>query len=229
MKDYYNRNYCNPCVDVIPISANEMFFNFDSVVRFKRRHELGWHREVIFVYSGSLGLSGINITALVDLFRYALSYSGARLLILSDEANEKIQSLLSTVPVRPSHFAVIRPDPEEIGEWLSTADVGLHALPRQLDSDTRLGTKVVEYWASGLPVIVNNYVGAACSYIQENRYLGRAINFDEKLPGIEALVSEIVETPRGQIQSFAREHFRGAGIAAKYLQAYKNVTNANTV
>jgi NDP-sugar pyrophosphorylase family protein len=46
----------------VPISANEMFFNFDSVVRFKRRHELGWQREIIYVYSGSLGLSGNAVT-----------------------------------------------------------------------------------------------------------------------------------------------------------------------
>lgn len=229
MKEYYNRHYLNPSVDVIPISANEIFFKFNAAVRFKRRNELGWDREVIFVYSGSLGLSGINMTALVELFRYVLSHSGARLLFLSDESEERIQSLLSTVPVRPSQFVVIRPNPEEISEWLSTADIGLHALPRQLDSATRLGTKVVEYWASGLPVIVNNYVGAACNYIQENSYLGRAVNFDEELPNIEVLVNEIVENPRGHIQSFARENFRGAVIAAKYLQGYKQVADANAV
>jgi glycosyltransferase involved in cell wall biosynthesis len=227
MKEYFNQRYYNPSIDVIPISAKETFFNYDSEARVRRRHQIGWQDQVIFVYSGSLGLSGINVTAIAELFRYVMSYGGARLLILTDESADRVDNLMSMSSLQPSQFAVIRQGHGEIEEWLSAADVGLHALPRQLDSDTRLGTKVVEYWASGLPVLVNNHVGAACDYIQENNFLGRAINFEIVLPNIETLVREILESPRGVIQKFAKENFSSNKIGRKYLQAYKLVAAEN--
>ncbi len=221
MKDYYDRHYNTPEIHLIPISANEIFFKFDSEIRHKLRRQLGWDHERVFVYSGSFGLSGINTTALADMFRYVLSCSSARLLILSDDSEDRIQGLLSSIPVHPSQIVVIRPDPAKIGEWLNAADIGLHALPRQLDASTRLGTKVVEYWANGLPVIVNHNVGAACDYIRENSYLGRVINFDEEIPIVDNILIEITKYKRDLIQSFAMENFHGSLIAKKYIHAYQ--------
>lgn len=220
MRDYYNLHYNNNNIGVIPISASEVFFRFNEAVRLKRRQLLNWNEKVIFVYSGSLGLSGINVNSLIDLFRYILSLRDARLLILSNEPEDKIQSLLTTISANQSQYTVIRPQHEEIAEWLTAADIGLHSLPSQLDSNTRLGTKVVEYWSTGLPVIVNNHVGAACEYIEQYKYLGKVVNFENELPNVETLVNEVSEFPRALIQSFALENFSGRVIAKKYSEIY---------
>jgi glycosyltransferase involved in cell wall biosynthesis len=223
MMKYYKERYQNSKIGIIPISANEIFFNFNKSVRCNRRIQLGWEDNVIFVYSGSLGLSGINANALVQLFHYLLSFKDARLLFLSDENEEKILALMSTIPVDLASLKVIRPVTGEIWEWLAASDVGVHGLPRQLDSNTRLGTKVVEYWASGLPVIVNNNVGAACDYINENSYLGYVINFEKKLPSINKILSEIMGNSRELIQFFARKNFHSSLIAKKYIHEYETI------
>lgn len=227
MKKYFNDHYLNPRIGVIPISANESFFNVDKTLRKKYREELGWGNEVVFVYSGSLGLSGINVGALVELFSFAMSCNNSKLLILSDEPKDKILNVVNRISLQSSRLAIVKPAPGKVGEWLSVADIGVHALPKQLDSDTRLGTKVVEYWACGLPVIVNKYVGAACAYIQQEHYLGRAVDFENELPNIDELMNEMMSDRRDMICAFARKNFSGATIAAKYLQAYGLVeTNA---
>jgi glycosyltransferase involved in cell wall biosynthesis len=227
MKEYYCVKYPNANVSVIPISASEHFFTFNFYVRQKYRHQLGWQDKMIFVYSGSLGLSGINLNALAKMFYYVLSQENARLLILSDGDKETLLNMMKMIDVDLSKFIIIRPESSEISCFLAAADIGLHALPKQLDSFTRLGTKVVEYWATGLPALGNKYVGAACDYIEENRCLGRVVNFDNQLPHIGSLVKEMMQSSREEIKLFSKSTFSSNVVAERYYQVYHSISFKN--
>jgi glycosyltransferase involved in cell wall biosynthesis len=222
MQEYYY-NYSTHLISVIPISAQSVFFIKNSKVRSIRRNELGWDKNTIFIYSGSLGLSGINIAALISLFDYILSQSESRLLILTEEAEDKVIDLLCQVASSKSKIKVIRPTSSEIPEWLLASDVGLHALPFQLDSATRLGTKIVEYWATGLPVLINNYVGAACQVINKNNFLGQVINLEKELPDIKSVIDNMASKPRDLIQEFAKKNYSSGIVAQKYINVYKSI------
>lgn len=221
MRNYLATNYKNPVVSVIPISAKAAFFEQTNEVRIKRRSDLGWENNFIFVYSGSLGISGVNAVSLIKLFDYILSLENSRLLILTEESDLKIDRLLDKINKYKSKIRVVKPFSSEIPEWLCCSDVGVHALSAQLDSATRLGTKVIEYWAAGLPVLINNHVGAACQAIESNDYLGFIVNFNSEMPDINFVVNRLESKSRNLIQAFAKKNYSSEVVAGKYLLAYK--------
>lgn len=223
MKDYFSENYGSSNISVIPISAESKFFNQSNELRIERRRSLGWSDNIIFVYSGSFGVSGINISALRKLFQFILRCENARLLILTEENDKKIISLDLLEEDFKRKVAVIKPKSSEVAEWLCAADVGVHALPAQKDSATRLGTKIVEYWATGLPVLINNHIGAACKNIVDNDYLGIVVDIDNDLPDINKIVDKIKLKPRELISEYAKNNFSSQVISIKFHNIYEAI------
>ena len=119
------------------------------------------------------------------------------------------------------NYKIIHPKLNEISSWLDCADIGLHALPKQLDSATRLGTKVVEYWFNGLPVIINKNVGAAVEYI-ENYRIGYVVEDDLESHNLKEKINELLNYDRNYISNFAKEKFSSKHISFQYLQLYKD-------
>jgi glycosyltransferase involved in cell wall biosynthesis len=225
MADYY-RDVCSvDSAELVPISFEPEIFRFDADARACRRRELGWDGARIFVYSGSLGMSGVNVSALQSLFASTLSDPAARLLFLTGESKSMIDTSLATAGNVVDRVHVVRPKAAEMGQWLSAGDIGVHALPKQLDWATRLGTKVVEYWACGLPVIVNEHVGAAASYIQAEN-LGRVVELGAGAEAFRAAANAAVALDRGRISQFALRTFATDVIADRYLDVYRAVAAA---
>jgi glycosyltransferase involved in cell wall biosynthesis len=129
---------------------------------------------------------------------------------------------MSTIGIEIINYKIINPKLNEISSWLDSADIGLHALPIQLDSNTRLGTKVVEYWINGLPVIVNKNVGAAAEYIDKYK-IGYVIEEDSK--NINIKINELLNYDRSYISNFAKNIFSAKHISLQYLQLYQDILN----
>jgi glycosyltransferase involved in cell wall biosynthesis len=139
------------------------------------------------------------------------------------ESDESVNQLMSGVLNSLDRYKVIHPAFHEMSGWLSVADIGVHALPLQLDSATRLGTKVVEYWANGLPVIVNENVGAAADFINEfnvGLVLDSTKDVDEG-GGLTQQIISLTQVDRQYQTDFATKHFSSVTIAKKYLNAYR--------
>jgi glycosyltransferase involved in cell wall biosynthesis len=208
---------------LIPISVNEKYFNFNKDNRIKNRKILDWSENVIFIYSGSLGQSGINIKSITELFKKIISLSdNYKILIITSEKSYYVNKIMSTIGIEILNYKIINPKLNEISSWLDCADIGLHALPLQLDSNTRLGTKVVEYWINGLPVIVNKNVGAAAEYI-DNYKIGYVIEEDSKTINIK--INELLNYDRSYISNFAKNIFSAKHISFQYLQLYQDILN----
>jgi glycosyltransferase involved in cell wall biosynthesis len=209
-------------IKLIPIGVDINKFKFRHQLRDTKRNMLSWDDKNIAVYSGSLGMSNVNVKALRLFIKSLIACSAnIRILFLTMEEDEKIKIMLQGFFNRDL-VKIIHPEIDEIGGWLSAADFGFHALSKQLDSDTRLGTKVVEYWASGLPVIVNENIGAAASLIKKHN-LGAVIK--NKLLNDEQYVANQVQSSlkicRKDISSFAKSNFSSKLIATKYLNLYR--------
>lgn len=203
----------------IGVDTSKFFYNMNSAEYLKLK--LGIDNELVVLYSGSLGLSGVNVEAISDLVKkIVLTEVKFKLVILTNDPEKIVNNALKCMPASIDSV-VISPNQKDINCWLSIGDVGIHALPRQLDSKSRLGTKVVEYWANGMPVIVNKNVGDAVCYIKE-RDVGIVLSaFDE--------LKEFLNLPNHR-QSYKKKckevvdkNFDMVLISDKYLQCYLEV------
>ena len=211
--------------ETIPIAANANLIGFSESFRERMRNELGWERCKVAVYSGSFGLNGINVNVLTRLLGLlGRPEDNLRFLFLTPEDPNLIGEILRKAGVGEDIGRSFSVSADMLGNYLSIADFGIHALPAQPDSETRLGTKVVEYWMNGLPTLVTSSVGAAAKIINE-------FGVGKVLP-IEALQS-VSEQERVDISEFSRADFMSSlkaldtkqfdvqSIAAKYMKVYE--------
>lgn len=122
-------------------------------------------------YVGSLGINGINKEALHHLVNKLCDLGIRRFLFLTHETTENIASLFDK-KLETYDVTIVACQANEIATRLQDADFGFHALPHQLDAQTRLGTKVLEYWNAGLPALISSHVGAAAKLIEDDNFLG---------------------------------------------------------
>jgi glycosyltransferase involved in cell wall biosynthesis len=156
---------------LIPISVAIEKFQFDMNHRVRLRSQLGWDNSLVVIYSGSLGLSRINIEPLKNLLKI-LKYKIPQLkcVVVSNERKDIFLKLFHDICFEENDYFLTSDKDFNLSEILSIADFGVHALPKQLDGETRLGTKVVEYMANGLPIIVNQNVGDAARLVREYKF-----------------------------------------------------------
>jgi glycosyltransferase involved in cell wall biosynthesis len=213
---------------LIPISVNPNYFLFSKSKREEYRKLINWDNNNIYVYSGSFGQSGINIIALKFLFQTIEKLSNKnRLLIITSEQHDKAIQNLELMGLKSEFYTVRHPKFNEISWWLSASDFGIHALPLQLDSETRLGTKVVEYWMNGLPVVVNQHVGAAVDYINKFKF-GYVLNDTvDNIIDVNLALQHLLEVKRKDISTFAKQEFSSELISLGYLNIYKSIIDKN--
>jgi len=205
-----------------PIIVNTDEIYFDEEERVNMRTNLGWQQNIILVYSGSLGVSGLNRESLSNiLVLFSKLSDNFRFLFLSSDNRHSIEELLINANIPQDHFFITESKPKELYKWLSASDIGFHALPLQIDSDTRLGTKVVEYWVSGLPVIINKNVGSAVEIVSK---YGIGLVVDELTNSYEGLFDEIkllLSQNKKEISDIGKSMFDSKIIAIKYINTYR--------
>lgn len=219
----YLQDRCNRSIDYCPIISNYEVVFYDVERRVKLRASLGWNDCNIYVYSGSFGLYGLNKAYLSKLIaRIIEKDSKARFLFLISNPIQEFQVFLRDYDFNEALFFAKSVKLKELTDFLSAADIGIHALPNQLDAFTRLGTKVVEYWSAGLPVIINEHIGEAAS-ICNSLGLGKVISLE---PGQDATfdnldIATLLNIDRGEIRRKTSEIFSSAVVASKYARIYR--------
>jgi glycosyltransferase involved in cell wall biosynthesis len=210
--------HLNPII----VNTKEIYFNLSG--RNKIRKSLGWEDKIIIVYSGSLGYNGLNKPALGSCLAYLSKINlDFRFLFVTSDEPDTFRQLLNDYLIDEKMTFITEARNRELADWLSAADIGVHALPKQLDSDTRLGTKVVEYWASGLPVILNENVGAAVDLaLTEN--IGVVLNPSTDINNLDFLkeIDKLLALDRDEISNFAKSKFDSRKVASEYINIYKN-------
>jgi glycosyltransferase involved in cell wall biosynthesis len=220
MVNYYRSISPLAHIKLVPISFLDGEFFFDKYKREEIRKKLNIETNLVYVYSGSFGQSGVNISAILQIFDLILENKNARLLVLTNEKESVINRLIIKVRANSRNMIVLSSGVADLKNFLSAADIGVHALPPQKDSDSRLGTKVIEYWACGLPVLVNQYVGAAAAIINEFTILGEVLDLDVHHNSFQVSSMRIAKLDRGIISKFALDNFSAEKIATLYLDAY---------
>jgi hypothetical protein len=219
----YLQKIVNRPVDYCPIISNYEIVYYDAQSRNMVRTSLGWNDCNIYVYSGSFGLYGLNKSYLARLIvRIIEKDSKARFLFLISNPLSDFQSFLHEYDFSEVLFYAKSVKFTELTAFLSAADIGIHALPEQLDSFTRLGTKVVEYWSAGLPVIINENIGEA-ALICRKFGLGKVISLEHEqdiaLNNLD--IENVLKLDRIEIIEKTRKIFSSSVVAEDYGEIYR--------
>lgn len=225
MANYFIANYNQLKKNVIiPISYSDKYFSFNPAKRKEIRKNLSLNNKEVFVYSGSLGMSKIGIETIIETIKKLNECSkNAHFLFLTPNYEApSIQIIIEQSNIGKGDYTSIHPSFNEISYYLSAADYSYHSLPFQPDSFTRMGTKVIEYLAVGLPVIVNEHVGAAAE-ILNNQNLGFVINNNSNTKSIINNLSLVSSVDRSKRINFAKENFEISSVAKKYIKIYNEI------
>lgn len=145
-------------IEVVPCCVDLETFRFEEDTRTRMRHELGLDGRLVIVYAGSLG----SFYREQDMARFAgiLNRRAGRpcaFLLLTPSSPNELTKLLAKEGVE--HVVTRRVRPEQMSEYLSAGDVGLSFIISSFSKMASSPTKVAEYLACGLPVVLNGDIG----------------------------------------------------------------------
>ena len=180
----------------------------------------------VFVYAGSLGTWYMLDEMLAFVEEGVGRFPSGRFVILTRNRDEVTRALERARLARET-VTVATASPEAVPGWLARAHVGLAFYKPGWARQATCPTKIGEYLATGLPVIVNGVVGDVESVIGTNRVgvvipefsrqaYGQALDDLEKLwadPGLSARCREVAET-----------HFALSSGVSQYWTIYQRLT-----
>jgi glycosyltransferase involved in cell wall biosynthesis len=216
--------------ETIPCCIDLETFRFDEQARTVRRTELGISNRFVLVYSGSIG--GWYMTSeMADFFAVLkLKRPDAFFLWLTQGDKSIVDQAMQTANIGPVDYAVRAVQPAEVTAWLSASDA---AIAFYRPGISRLGTspvKVSEYFACGLPVVVNSGVGDSGALVEGEKIGALVRSFTESEYAIAAdAILELADGPesiRGRTREVAEELFdvRRVGVE-RYARLYERVLN----
>ncbi len=183
-------------VEVIPCCVNlQGFDSINGETRKKIRARLNLDDRFVIIYVGSFG--GWYMTEeMFDFFAAARRHNPkAFALILTQRDREKIVENLLKKGFSENDFLVAGVQPSEIPEYLSGADAALSFIEACYSKQASSPTKIAEYLAGGLPVILNPGVGDLDELIETDNVGIVVREFNEQsylraLPKVEVLRRE---------------------------------------
>jgi glycosyltransferase involved in cell wall biosynthesis len=198
-----------------------------------RRKELGFENDRVFVYNGSLH-AWHDAPLLAQLYR-ALARKGGnnKLLVITAHSAKALHEVFKTAGLSADQYRIIAARPAEVPGYLAASDYGLVPLkrfagggPMSVVAETMIGTKVAEYLACGLPIIVNRHVGGLRALMDRYR-LGIVFDSDH-LNGVAEEVKRIEERYseyQKDCQHVAEQYFSLDEAACAYAQLYRDLVS----
>lgn len=156
-------------VELIPCCVDlDRFAALDAAARISRRNELRINDRKVVAYVGSFG--GWYMTdEMINFFSASRKQDPTTFaLILTQRETAKIEKRLLDVGFSPEDFLVESVPPNDIADYLSTADVAVSFINACYSKLSSSPTKIAEYLACGVPIITNRGVGDVAELIEAN-------------------------------------------------------------
>ena len=219
----------------VVIYANADVQEFKRAQQFRdfKRRELDLEGKTVFVYNGSLH-AWHDPSLLAHVYRtLSQSLGHTKLLVITGYDKDKLEAVFRGNGLCTEDFLIVAAEPSEVPGYLVTGDFGLIPLrqisetdPMAVVADTMVGTKVAEYLACGLPIIVNKNVGGMKSLMEQYRI---GISFDSK--NLEGIVKGIQHIKDNYIQKdcelVVERYFSLDQAAESYYQVYSGWANGS--
>jgi glycosyltransferase involved in cell wall biosynthesis len=216
---------------VIFTCADVKQFDQARLLRDLKRADLGLQGKTVFVYNG--GLFAWHDPALLGQMYEAIgqSFSNTKLLVITGHDKKQVGLIFENEGISPADFLIFSAKADEVPEYLATGDYGLVPLKAVSEgsamsvvAETMIGTKVAEYLASGLPIVVNQNVGGLKPLMAQYQ-LG--VFFDSE--NLSAMVESVQHVQANYFQyqrecvivaerCFSLEHAAGS-----YYQIYREI------
>jgi glycosyltransferase involved in cell wall biosynthesis len=216
---------------VVYTSVDVTKFKQARGLRAQRRSQLGYNDNQVFVYSGSLG-SWHDPELLARMYgSFRRAECDTKLLVLTTYDQQKLNAVFQRNGLDASEFLITVAKHDEVASYLAAADYGLVPLrevvqnrPMTVVADTMIGTKVAEYLASGLPIVVNGNVGGLRSLTTEYKI---GVFWDSGKPQeVTGGFKDVVENYRSyqsDCDYVAGRYFSLDEVARAYLEVYEHV------
>lgn len=148
------------CIEAIPCCVDLERFQFDEGARHALRNELGVDGRLVVVYSGSLGgwYQERELATFVARVKRACRRPLA-FLVLTHHPTAELEVHLRSEGVTNDELVVRRVPPAQMAKHLSAGDLALSFIKGCFSKLGSSPTKVAEYLACGLPVVLNGDIG----------------------------------------------------------------------
>jgi glycosyltransferase involved in cell wall biosynthesis len=213
---------------VIPCCTDLERFAFREDDRLQRRAELGLDGRFVVVYSGSIG-SWYLSDMMADLFLALLKQRpDAHFLWLTQGDPELIKNLIRVRAIDESQYTIKSVQPVEVGSYLSASDMGIAFFKPGLSKLATSPTKVAEYLACGLPVIMNAGIGDSDALVTEEGAGALVEDFTPEAyeKAIETVLAQLEDVAgnRRRMRDVALRLFDVTGVGlSRYAKLYEDV------
>jgi glycosyltransferase involved in cell wall biosynthesis len=152
-----------PIVEVVPCCVDMTRFVPDASARERLRGELGLGDRLTLVYAGSLGTWYLEpeMAGFARALRAVAKAAGREVAFVcfSPSDARSLRGLVEAAGFAPEEIVVQKVAPREMPAHLAVGDVGLSFIQSCFSKKGSSPTKVAEYLACGLPVVVNGDIG----------------------------------------------------------------------
>jgi glycosyltransferase involved in cell wall biosynthesis len=147
-------------VEAVPCCVDLERFKFDDSARARLRKELGIDDALVIVYSGSLGTwyCEEEVARFANMLRREAKQRVA-FLLLTPSPTEVLTSHLRRGGFDEADIVARRVAPRDRAAFLSAGDVAVSFITSCFSKKGSSPTKVAEYLACGLPVVLNGDIG----------------------------------------------------------------------
>lgn len=167
-------------MEVVPCCVDVPRFGVVAEVRTATRLELGVADRLVVVYSGTLG-SWYRENEMARLVgRMRALHPKLTFLVLSRAPTDGLRAAALAAGLREHELLIRSAAPAEMPDLLSAGDLGLSLIDTCFSKIGSSPTKVAEYLAAGLPVVVNAGIGDQTDLRKE---AGAAVVIDDLSSG----------------------------------------------
>jgi len=212
---YYTKSIKNKAkLKKIPIFANDNVVYYSKKARNLIRNKLDIDNKIVITYVGSF-YSWNDPKLYAKYFKKLTKEKNNVFFLIITKDQKKIKKELTKEEISKGDYFITSCNHGSIYKYLSAGDYGIMVMEKNLDSDTRLGVKFIEYLATGLIPLLNKNVGAAYN-ITKNKNLGFDIDKENDLflPSYDDRQANI---------NFYNRNFSSKTIIDSYNQIYKNL------
>ena len=214
-------------VTVIPSCVNVQRIQAQRGRRDEVRSQLRLENCLVLTYVGKFSTWYMAHEMAAFFARLRSAVPRARFLVLTQSDPHLIQAEFAALGISPDDWRVISCPPEEVGAYLSASDCGISMISRLPSKAASSPTKVGEYLAAGLPIVMTAGIGdgdniltaTKTSVIVESHTRD---SYTSALRSMEALVEDIGTA--GRCVAAAEKYFSLTEVGIpRYLHTYEQV------
>jgi glycosyltransferase involved in cell wall biosynthesis len=220
-------------VATIPCCVDLDEFRFDAEARRRTRAELGLEGALVVVYAGSLGswYREDEIARFAAIVR-SRAKAPVRFLLLTRSNPDELIPRLRQAGFPEAEVRTVRARPDEMPRYLAAGDIGLSFIKSCFSKKGSSPTKVAEYLACGLPVVLNGDIGDQAELAAEDDACIVLGSYDDQeltaaADRALALAAAPIEARVAVGRRVAERHFglESVGVA-RYERLYRDLASA---